>query len=385
MDAIIATSAVEKKLPIPLQHAIANFLMSLPNLETQEGQRAFILQAGVDPELRAQLAFGQPVAQFVPILISRLLQYGTLSDGRPALEAVLEAARNWVGLNGQAECNALLQELRLHQPNTTRQSPVLPEFVALNQHPYGEIVIRSFLDHARLAPGERGAYLDVTDVFTGRFPRSDSYWQREIPQRVGAFFNSPQVKNLTPPMLLFFDCHLSIAFLAGQLVNPKYGLPIIPTHRTRTTGYEVWTEPHDSPAGLWAMDISGSIHTDVMVSIAVSNPNAKNVELFRQAVQLEAVPQIHFQPVSGVGPKAIKNGAHAWHLGFELQTLLHRTLPATCERMHLFVSAPVALMYIFGNTLRYVTKTIQLYEFDFEGATKPARYYPSICLPIESV
>ena len=50
--------------------------------------------------------------QFVQLLLNTLISYGMLKDGRNALVAVLEAAKQQVGSDRQAECNRLIAPLR---------------------------------------------------------------------------------------------------------------------------------------------------------------------------------------------------------------------------------------------------------------------------------
>ena len=39
------------------------------------------------------------------------------------------------------------------------------------------------------------------------------------------------LSNLPQPIHLVFDCHLSIAFLAGHLISPKHRIQIMPTQK----------------------------------------------------------------------------------------------------------------------------------------------------------
>lgn len=246
-----------------------------------------------------------------------------------------------------------------------------------------EISICSCLQGARRPRDVQASHMDLTDLFDGRFPRDGHYWQTEIPARIVAFFQSEDVKNLVQPIHLFFDCHLSIAFLAGHLMNPKFGIQIIPVQKTRSSGYELWPEPNGLCGGGWILDVSGSVDTEMVVSISVTNPIENHLLPFLSAAGLEELPRILARPTTGIGQQAISDGRHAWHLGYELQTKLREIIPATCRVVHLFFSGPAALAYILGNTLRHITETVQLYEHDFEGSTSGLRYCPSIRLPVE--
>lgn len=99
-------------LPVELNNKIVEFLKSLPNIHDSNSQRALLLGAGLDSGLHDQIYFSGPPAQFFQLLIPTLLSYGTLKDGRDALEAVLEVAKNSVGQDKQRECDTLIQELR---------------------------------------------------------------------------------------------------------------------------------------------------------------------------------------------------------------------------------------------------------------------------------
>ncbi len=94
-----------------LENKIIILLKSLPTLHDNESQRAFIYQAGLDPQLQEQILIGRPPAEFVPLLVSRLFKYGELADGHHAIEAIIETAKYHVGIEGKRDCNVLLQEL----------------------------------------------------------------------------------------------------------------------------------------------------------------------------------------------------------------------------------------------------------------------------------
>lgn len=99
-------------LPVTLNKRIIDFLLSLPSIHDSESQRAFLCHAGLDSQLQAQIPVGKPPTQFVPSLISILLNYGKLNDGQYALEAILEASKSYVGQDKQTDCETLLDEFR---------------------------------------------------------------------------------------------------------------------------------------------------------------------------------------------------------------------------------------------------------------------------------
>ena len=100
------------ELPITLQNKIADFLKSLPNMEGENNQRAFISRVGLDEILQAQIPFGQPLSQFVQLLIPIVIKYGLLEDRRNALQAILEAARDIIGKDRKEYCDTLIQQIQ---------------------------------------------------------------------------------------------------------------------------------------------------------------------------------------------------------------------------------------------------------------------------------
>lgn len=108
---------VKPTLPFELQRKIIEFLISLPTIDESNALRSFIYSAGLDLQLQRQINFANAPAQFFQMLVPTLYHYGKLKDGRNALDAVLESAKEYVGQEGQQHCARLIQELstNLHQ------------------------------------------------------------------------------------------------------------------------------------------------------------------------------------------------------------------------------------------------------------------------------
>ena len=102
---------LSKPLPLELRQQITEFLTSLTTVQNTTLQQSFIAGAGLDDNLQNQINVGLPAGPFIQLLLSTLISYGTLADGRDALVAVLEAAKFQVGSNRQAECDRLIGAL----------------------------------------------------------------------------------------------------------------------------------------------------------------------------------------------------------------------------------------------------------------------------------
>lgn len=98
-------------LPSAFQQQVIAFLMRLPNLHDPAGQRALIYSAGLDKNIQDQLQFGLSAAQFVPMLVTLLSSHGRLADGRLALLALLETAKQHVGKDARDECDRLIMAI----------------------------------------------------------------------------------------------------------------------------------------------------------------------------------------------------------------------------------------------------------------------------------
>ena len=126
-------------IPVKLRQHIVDFLTALPNIHDNKSRQAFILSAGLDSELQEQIDFTGAAKPFFQILVETFLKYGKLQDGRHALIAVLEAAKNILGQEGQAQCEEFIKQLRKPiQPDVSQQ----PQGVQVDWVAYLEAVAR---------------------------------------------------------------------------------------------------------------------------------------------------------------------------------------------------------------------------------------------------
>lgn len=261
--------------------------------------------------------------------------------------------------------NLMIEEEKLKMPSATKHS---------------EISIQSFSQFARRPRDLQASHLDLRQFFDGRFPKDDSYWKKEIPEQISAFMLNEELIELPQPTHLFFDCHLSIAFLAGSLIRSKHGINIIPIQKSGSD-YTPW-KPNSADANtmLWDIQTAGEICEELILGISVTHQVQKEMEPYLEAQSLSDLPRVLVYPAGGIGPNAVSGGNHAWQLGYQLANQLNEMLPYTCYKIHLFFAGPIALGYILGHTLRYLNLPIQMYEFDLdlEKRRRGQRYYPSL-------
>ncbi len=249
---------------------------------------------------------------------------------------------------------------------------------------HSEISIQSFAQYARRPRDLQATHLDLCKFFDGRFPKDGSCWKQEIPKRVTTFMLNEGLSNLPQPIHLFFDCHLSIAFLAGHLISPKHRIQIIPTQK-EGIDYVLWAQNvPDTNDNLWQFKTIGEINKELILGISVTHQIQTDLQSYLEVEGLSNLPQVLVCPTGGANPRAVCDGDHAWQLGYQLAKRLREMLPHTRHTIHLFFAGPVALGYIFGHTLRHITPQIQLYEHDYEGQRGGQRYYPSLRIPYQS-
>ena len=261
--------------------------------------------------------------------------------------------------------NELIHEEKLIVPSLTEHS---------------EISIRSFSQFARPQHDFQGKHLDLCYFFDGRFLKDDSHWKNEIPERISAFMSSENLDNMPRPIHISFDCHLSIAFLAGSMISPKHRVRIIPAQKE-----ELWeSNGADTEVALWQFKTVGEVGAELVIGISVTHSVEADMQSYLVSKGLSDLPQILVQPIGGTNPNVVSDGNQAWLLGDQLASQLREILRNEGRKIHIFFAGPVALGYILGYALRCITPIIQLYEHDFEGQRYKERYYPSLRVPYQS-
>ena len=260
--------------------------------------------------------------------------------------------------------NELIHEEKLIVPSLTEHS---------------EVSIRSFSHFARPQHDFQGKHLDLCYFFDGRFLKDDSHWKNEIPERISAFMSSENLDNMSRPIHISFDCHLSIACLAGSMISRRHRVQVIPTQKE-----ELWKcDEINTDTTLWDLQVVGEIGEELVLAISVTHKIQKHMEPYLEVNSLSNLSQISVSPTRGFGLNAVSDGNHAWQLGHQLAEQLREILPITCRKIHLFFAVPAALAYILGHTLCHIVPVIQLYEHDFEGLRYKDRYYPSLQVPYQ--
>jgi effector-associated domain 8 (EAD8)-containing protein len=86
-------------------------LRGYPIFQNEENRRAISLNAGLDEELLSQIDFDGATEKFLTLFLNRLSKYGALKDGRLALQALLEAVKDHVGVTDKEKIDTYIAQL----------------------------------------------------------------------------------------------------------------------------------------------------------------------------------------------------------------------------------------------------------------------------------
>ncbi len=322
---------------------------------------------------------------------ARRLRLGVNYLGRPVLRELLGERLVNVGLRGlpaeQAQniYDSLAQQFIMNgtndfDPASFRAMCEREDLFAPNA-PSGPPVlgIRSFMRFAERMEDECQRFVCVAKHFDGRHVRDPALWQSALRSDIQTFLSDPGLRAEEHHLLL--DCHGSLAFLAGYELDRKSGTQVFPVQKgVRPT---VWKPAGVAPpsAGVSWVESTTALSgggSDVAVAVSVTRDVLADVRRFVETSKCAAT-LVDARPASGVGPRSVADADHAVALADGLASMIRRHRPANGGTLHLFTSAPNAMLFFLGQHRGALGK-VQLHEFDFEGE-RGGSYSPSIQLP----
>lgn len=245
-----------------------------------------------------------------------------------------------------------------------------------------QIGVRSRMLGAENMQSETSRMLCLCDHFEERFIREPTLWASEVYPQLKSFLQPRDLRELDHHLLL--DCHLSIAYTCGLLLEPALGAKVYPFQKGNPP--TIWRpESEKERADLPSLDHEvvdwSEDGEDLVVSVSLTHPIRTDVETYLSA---KAVPVKTMLAVS-LGDKpswqSVKGAPHAIWLAGELQQLIRSTKQKhKTQTTHLFVSGPNGFMYYLGQAGKFLNP-MQLYEHDPEGL-RGGGYLPSLRLPV---
>lgn len=241
------------------------------------------------------------------------------------------------------------------------------------------IGIVSFERYADYITGLTDTILSFKDKFDGRKLKPEYDWDKNIYQELEMFLTTNTDPNNSYQLMI--EAPLSIAFVAGRILDPKSRISAFPSNPDPLHKSELWNiedSCDDSFTGFNVRDERIDINEfDTCLIISITHDIKDNVSEYILDNGLKIGRMITLT-IGGQGPcnNAIINGKHAHYLANKVcDALVKRTTPEKRAKLHIFAAAPNGFMFFLGQLSRGFGKCIP-YEYDFEGRDT-ASYSPS--------
>lgn len=223
--------------------------------------------------------------------------------------------------------------------------------------------------------------LDLIPHFDERAIRDQTEWATTLYSKLKNFLQTAAQDN--QHLRLILDAHITLAFAAGSVLNIKSGRNV--EIEQRTLHRNVWHSgdmPRDPTWPTWEFDLEAVNESegDMAVAVCLTHDVVPAVKAHIAASLPQASSLLIARPTSGVGAKSVACGQHAFDLAEALALRITQNRHTTRPPLHLFIAAPNAFTFFFGQRQPGLGKTT-LYEYDFEGANGGG-YRPSLSLPI---
>jgi hypothetical protein len=224
--------------------------------------------------------------------------------------------------------------------------------------------------------------LCLAKYFNGRDIHDARLWQESVYPEISTFLCATTARPAT--YHLYLETHNSIAFAAGYDLDR--GIDVSPVQST-DRGRVVWRPRAGLLAGtddLWEVaeigPESSSAGKSVAVALGVTRDIIEDVRLYVR----ESLPEVGRIIYCAVRPSpsqsAVTDAEHGIRLvGQAAGIIQRRTADERHARLHIFASAPNALMFWLGQRARGFGRTV-VYEYDFERNT-PGGYSPGLDFP----
>lgn len=262
-----------------------------------------------------------------------------------------------------------------HTPESLRRLVSEQRLVQASSPPFkSTFAVRSFRRFGHVPATDGACVVDLTDLFTGRWPTSENSWSGEICQRLEICL--PSIQMLGQPVYLALDAHLSIAWYVGYLLDSKAGIAVVLRQPIKGKGVELWdvSEPRrPACAAGWTSTLEkvGAGH-DLAVVASVTHSALTDAKAFIMA-ELPTVGSILYVALPELGPHVVQDGGHARWIADELVRAVGvQVAELRPERVHMFPACPASLMFLIGQEARALGPTT-VYEYAFGHASRAYR------------
>ena len=225
-------------------------------------------------------------------------------------------------------------------------------------------------------------FLDLTEHFDNWLIRRQEDWHGVVFPRLVRFTRDIMKRFPKRRIELEIAAHHSLAFATGYLMEAKSGHNIAIVQSTTKGPILFRQDEPELTEEVWRVDEERLLDEkarDVALAVSITWSVLSHVEAF---VQDSGLPIRRIVPVSVApqpGPLSVKGGAHAVALAHQLALLIReRSREETEGTLHLFISAPNAVLFFLGQLARGFGK-VQLYEHKYPS-DKVGDYRKSLLL-----
>lgn len=243
------------------------------------------------------------------------------------------------------------------------------------------IGIRSFYRFAEDMESETERMISLLHYFNGRPIKDPALWMSKIVPEIKALMES-ELSQLPKALEFHLDTHVSCAFVAGYLLDPKAGVDVTISQKTMAAR-QIWRFDSSGQSAKSRIRITEDIkldrsNADVAIAISITQMTFADVVSYVKSYVPTVERVCRFEIDGDAGNSRVECGSHATALAEQIRNLL-KEIRADMKpeaRLHIFIAAPNALVFFLARLLRPLGR-IQLYEHSFDGSL-PKVYAPSL-------
>lgn len=235
--------------------------------------------------------------------------------------------------------------------------------------------IKSFTRATENMPEET---LSLINFFDEHGIKKEFDWNKDLYNLLEKFTNEIDPEH---EHRIHLETHLSIAFVAGYLLDSKSGIEIYPMQKTR--GKKDWAPEKDYTEDYSKIEdetiVLSDEPKDIALVLGITYNILDNVQNYIENSEIEVSKIINCNVEGNIGHDVIIDGTHAIELANSVSCVLNekRTIEEKRNNLHIFAACPVSFIFYLGQISNKIGK-INLYEFDSDDLI----YLTSFKLPI---
>jgi hypothetical protein len=246
--------------------------------------------------------------------------------------------------------------------------------------------VKSFVHRLDVLENRCDDVLDLTACFHDRQIITETSWVEDVYPRMRDFLQSAAKGE--PRLRLALDAHLSLAFVAGSILDVKCGRTIELAQRTQS-GQQIWSaDDAEASSASASLDVAvvdlATEGTELAVLIELTHDIEADVRAFVGGAAPSVAHLLILKPTGGPGQQSVLNGRHACDLADSVVRAVRSTRTTYNARgpLHLFIASPASFAFFLGQRSASLGR-VALYEYDFEQLNGGS-YVRSIDLPVGS-